>query len=504
MPRRSLTFLVIDDNQLQRRIVDSCLEPIGHQVMFAVSADEVEGVLSVHDAAVVLLSAALPIGVARDALAASMKPRRDEETFALLPPPMVAVGAGPADMAAARELIDRGASGIVARPYDRRRLVPQLELFALGAKPATVLVVDDSNLIRKRTVEALDKAGHTVLQAVDGREALAELRTHPEIEVVVSDVVMPNLDGYGLTQAIRSQAETAGLPVILLTALDDIAAQSQAVEAGADDILIKPITATELQMRVRTTMRVKALQRRLGQSNEQLRESLDLRTRFTRMLVHDFRSPLTAMMIAAEIAGDLCSDGGLTEAHSYLEDVLQGGTRLAGLTSDLLRVAQLEEGAVAPHRENFSMCALARELAVDMQRLAEQRKLTIEVVAEGELMVDADRSWIYRVVQNLVDNALRHSPKQTSVELRVAASEHYRGMLRVEIADSGVGIPAEHRDHVFRQFAQLPTTERRGTGLGLTFCRLAVEAHGGTICADERSDGKQGALFWFTIPLLGE
>ena len=87
---------------------------------------------------------------------------------------MVAVGAGLQDMAAARELIALGAAGIVARPYDRRRLVPQLELFALGAKPATVLVVDDSNLIRRRTVEALDKAGHTVLQAVDGQEALGD------------------------------------------------------------------------------------------------------------------------------------------------------------------------------------------------------------------------------------------------------------------------------------------------------------------------------------------
>ncbi len=504
MARRSLTFLVIDDNGLQRRIVDSCLEPVGHQVMFAASADEAEGVLSVHDAAVVLLSAALPVGIARDSLAVAMRPRRDEDTFALLPPPVVAVGAGPNDQATASELMDRGASGVVARPYDRRRLLPQLELFAVGAKPASVLVVDDSNVIRKRTIDALDRAGHTVIEAVDGRDALAKLRENPGIEVVVSDVVMPNLDGYGLTQAIRSQPETRGLPVILLTALDDIAAQSQAVEAGADDILIKPITATELQMRVRTTMRVKALEGRLGQSNEQLKEALDVRTRLTRMLVHDFRSPLTAMMIAAEIAGDLCEDAGQKEAQGYVEDVLQGGSRLAGLTSDLLRVAQLEDGAVSPQREAFSLDDLAHELAGDMKRLAEQRHLTIEVDAEVPLTVSADRQWTYRVMQNLVDNALRHSPKQSSVSVRVSRSDGYRGMARVDIADSGTGIPAEHREHVFRQFAQLPGNKRRGTGLGLTFCRLAIEAHGGTIAADERGDGKPGALFWFTVPLADD
>lgn len=501
MALRDLTFLVVDDNQLQRRVVDSCLESAGHHVMFAISAEEVDAVLSVHDAAVVLLSAALDPGTARDALSMVLRPRRDESTMALLPPPVVAVGAGPNDRVTAAELLERGAAGTVVRPYDRRRLLPQLELFAVGAKPANVLVVDDSKLIRSRTVEALERAGHVVFQAADGQHALAELADHPEIELVVSDVVMPGLDGFGLTQAIRSAPETSVLPIILLTALDDIAAQSQAVESGADDILIKPITATELQMRVRTTLRVKALERRLARRNEQLREALDLRTRLTRMLVHDFRSPLTAMMIAAEIAGDLCDQSGNDEASSYVEDVLAGGSRLAGLTSDLLRVAQLEDGAVVPQREQFDLVELADELAADMARLAEQRHIRIEIDGPDELAVSADRSWVYRVVQNLVDNALRHSPKRSAVTLSVQVSDRHRNMARVGVADSGEGIPEKDRDRVFAQFAQLPSNERRGTGLGLTFCRLAIEAHGGTIHADARSDGASGALFWFTLPL---
>lgn len=499
---RSLTFLIVDENDLQRRVAEQSLWKAGHQVMFAASAEEVEAELTDHDASVILLSANLPIEEARAVQTAAQRPRRDPDTFALLPPPVLVIGAGESERESVRELVTRGAAGVVSRPYNADLLVKQLQLFSVGAFPATILAIDDSAVARKMATNVLQDEGHSLLQAADGREGLAVLRKHPEVDMVLSDIVMPNLDGFGVCQAIRAQTETADLPIVLLTSLDDIVSQSRAVEAGADEFLTKPISATELKMRVRTILRLKTLQRKLARRNDQLAEALEMRERLSRMLVHDFRNPLTRVLVSAELIADQCKEAGLAETTELTRDVLQGALRLAGLADDLLQVARLEDGVAKPELASLPIAEVIRSVAGDMQRIAHDRGVELRVEAGDSLTVSADRKWIYRVLQNLLDNALKYSPKGGAIVVTAAVEPGAKPdeeLVRIGVVDDGPGIPEEHRERIFDQFAQVPRSARRGTGLGLTFCRLAVQAHGGTIVASDRPHGEQGSAFSFTL-----
>lgn len=494
----ALTFLIVDDNELQRRVADSCLERAGHHVMFAATAEEVEEVVAAHDASVVLLSAALPIDEARAALTAARKARHDPDSDRALPPPPVVVGCGESERAVADQLCAHGAAGTLERPYDRATLLAQLELYALGSSPSTILVIDDSRTTRRSSVSILKRAGHYPLEAADGEEGLAVLDAHPEVDLVLSDVVMPKLDGYGVCRAIRGKPDGDQLPVLLLTALDDVASQSRAIEVGADDVLTKPISATELQVRVRSLLRLKALQRVLAQRNTELEHALELGEHLTHMLVHDFRNPLTRVLVSAEMIIDSCEEAGLKEAADLGQDVLGGAIRLRGLADDLLAVARIEAGAAEPKRSEFAIADLIESITSDLRRVAQVQNVTFETSADPRLKVNADREWMYRVLQNLIDNALKYSPAGGRVQVLATDSD---GMVRVQVLDDGPGIPADYRERVFDKFAQVPNNTRRGTGIGLAFCRLAIEAHGGAIGVSARDDGGEGSAFWLSLPL---
>lgn len=490
---RALTFLIVDDNELMRRIAQATLERAGHQVMFAASPDEVEAMLSAHDAQVVLVSAALPADGARGALAAALRVRREP----VAAPPVVVVGAGDAQRTAGEQLLALGAAGLVPRPWERDRLAPLLELYAMGAAPATVLVVDDSPTQRHATVTVLGRAGHTLVEARDGVIALELLAERPDIDLVLTDVVMPRMDGYDLCQAIRARPRGRDLPVVMFTSLDDVASQSRAIDVGADDVLVKPISATELQARVRSILRLKTLQRKLARQNEELAQALKLRHDLTHLLVHDFRNPLSIVLVSADMIDEACQEAGLPRASELARDVVGAGLRLRGFCDDLLDVARIEGGATQPRMDVFPLIDVADRVATDLRRLSEHLGVKMRVQVPPRLAVRADKDWIYRVLQNLVDNALKYAPPQSAITVAAAI---FGPMIEVQVADEGPGIPEEFRRKVFEKFAQLGGGGRRGSGLGLAFCRLAVEAHGGTIEARAAGEDQPGSVFAFTLP----
>ncbi len=493
-----MTFLVVDDNDLQRKIAETYLWKAGHQAVFAASADEVEAVLGEMDASVVVVSASLAHDDAGKVVARVRRPRRDPETFALLPPPPVVIGAGPGEREIAEQLVASGAAGIVARPYDGEGLIARLELFSVGAAPSNILLVDDSKVARRAAVPVLLGEGHSVIEAGDGLEALSRLREHPEIELVISDVVMPNLDGFGLCQAIRALPGGDQLPIILLTSLEEVAAQSRAVEAGADEFLTKPISAAELRLRVRTTLRLKSLQRKLEQRNDELEQALEMRERLSRMVVHDFRDPLTRVLVAADLVVEECREAGIEESANLAEEIISGATVLSGLAGDLLEVARLEDGVAKPKLAQVDIGELLAALVNDMKRSAAACEVELRSRAPAEVVALADRKWLYRIIQNLTSNAIEYSPRGGEVVLSALVTAD--GEVTVRVIDDGSGVPEEQRERIFQQFAQMEKQSRRGVGLGLTFCRLAVEAHGGHISVGSRVDGGAGAVFWFTLP----
>jgi two-component system, OmpR family, sensor kinase len=258
----------------------------------------------------------------------------------------------------------------------------------------------------------------------------------------------------------------------------------------------------------------------LEQLNAALRQLEQDKEQLVQMVVHDLKNPLTALIGFLEI---LRMDHLTSEQTLLLEGALRSGKNLSGLIGDLLDISRAEEGRLELDRAGFAPRELLTDCAAEMSAWLAQDGKTIHIEAPADLpALNADLRLIRRVVLNLLSNAVKHTPPGTHVTMRASAkcstlsSEMALSMAEtqnselqtqnfmvLEVADTGPGIPPEYLDQIFKKFSRV-NGERNGrqesTGLGLTFCRLAVEAHGGAI--DVSSVVGQGATFRITLPLV--
>jgi signal transduction histidine kinase len=285
-----------------------------------------------------------------------------------------------------------------------------------------------------------------------------------------------------------------------VTALNDTTDRVKAIEAGGDDFLTKPHNRLVLGARVRSLLKLKAATDALEESLRKQKELEKVRDDLMKMIVHDLKSPLTSVIGAMEmlIDGDF---GPLTEnQRQALGDTEKRAQDLLGLIEDLLEVARLEESRLALHLARLSPSTLLNEVAREWEiRVQQERaRLTLEVGGDAR-PVDADQALIKRVFSNLIQNALTHSARAVTVTLGARTDS---GGTLFTVADDGVGIPQEYHDIIFRKFEQVKTPHIprvRSSGLGLAFCKLVVEAHGGRIWVKSGAE-RQGSAFHFWLP----
>jgi NtrC-family two-component system sensor histidine kinase KinB len=243
-----------------------------------------------------------------------------------------------------------------------------------------------------------------------------------------------------------------------------------------------------------------------------------MRQNLTDMIVHDLRSPLTAVIGGVQVASDLLRISVEPEAiQRALAMADQSCNRLMSLVDSLLDISRLDAGQMPLELQPVSLPALAQSVVQQMEALAQRETITLQLQPVSTVpSVDADYELINRVLINLVDNALKHSPSHSTVTIEIAPdagngkreiAEHElisEGLsvpaVRCAVIDSGPGIPVEYRKRVFERFAQLDS-RRKGKGLGLTFCQLVIQAHGGHIWVDDNPAG-EGSAFNFTLPVM--
>ena len=227
----------------------------------------------------------------------------------------------------------------------------------------------------------------------------------------------------------------------------------------------------------------------------------------SRMIVHDLRGPLTAITASLKLLNDLApADGEMTPiVHSTTEASQRAVRKLLNLVNSLLDIAKMESGQLTLEREPIHLNAVTGNVVLDMDSLARELDVTLAVDVPYDLpQLDLDAEQIERVLLNLVDNALKFTPADGNVTIAAFSSGQQGaadGFVRVQVSDTGPGIPDDYKERLFNRFVQVEHMRgrRRGTGLGLTFCRLAVEAHGGRIWVEDNPDG--GSIFALTLPV---
>ncbi len=242
-----------------------------------------------------------------------------------------------------------------------------------------------------------------------------------------------------------------------------------------------------------------SLASRLKSSNTQLRESERLRTNLTDMLVHDLRNPLTALMGWLDIFRATMGDEADDERFRLLENARRSGHVTLGLVGELLDISKLEAGKLTPNFDPVDISQLISDSIDAMRALIEIEDLKVTLDLDADVSVAlCDKQLISRVMTNLISNAIKHTPAGGTITLQAHRGQN--DVVVVSVSDTGEGIPPEYRRRIFEKFGQVeePGRERRGTGLGLTFCKMAVEAHGGDIWVESQIG--QGSTFYFTLP----
>ena len=357
-----------------------------------------------------------------------------------------------------------------------------------------LLVVDDDPVNVDLLCDLLDSLDFRAVGARGGEEAIALARQLGP-DLILLDVMMPGMNGYEACRRLKADAATAGIPVVFVTALSDTEDKVQAIEAGGDDFLTKPFSRPVLLARIRSLLRLKAAGDELERSYRRLRELERLKDDLVRMVVHDLKSPLSAMLGTLEMAvdGDL---GPLApRQRELLDDARLRGADVLELIDNLLDVTRLEESAVRLDLRPVDVRRLLGQVAREWTVRAEQRGATVEVDAVPEAVVAADEALLRRMLGNLVGNALRHAGR--GVHVRLSAAPSAEG-LDLVVADDGVGIEPERQAELLKPVDPEPQVRTASGGLGLTFCKLAAQAHGGTLRLTSRAG--EGSTFAVRLP----
>ncbi len=363
--------------------------------------------------------------------------------------------------------------------------------------PRLLLVEDDVNLLIGLR-EALTEAGYQVWTAQDGQQGV-ELLDQAKPDLIVSDVMMPRMDGFEFCQVVRSRPDGINLPFIFLTAKGQREAKRLGIELGAEDYIVKPFNLEDLLHLIKAR-----LQRKAEIQASQQAEMADLKNRITTMLTHEFRTPLTYITSYTS----MLSEGGVDldddQFRHILAGIQHGSERLRRLVLDFLLLIDLETG-VAANNYKLDHCLLSRPgdwitQTVNVYRpRAQSTGLDLALNLEKDLPpITASPSYLSDALGRLLDNAIKFtqpSGKKVTVEAKSTGQE-----LCITVKDEGIGIPPDHLNHIFSPFHQVDREkqEQSGIGVGLAIAKKLIDLHGGRI--EVNSQVGAGSTFAIFLP----
>jgi signal transduction histidine kinase len=351
-------------------------------------------------------------------------------------------------------------------------------------KFAKILIVDDEPITRQALEALLMGENYQISFAENGEEALTIIAAYPP-DVILLDVMMPGMDGFEVCTQLKKNNHWKHIPVILITALDDKEDLAHGLDVGADEFLSKPVNSLELRSRVRSMLRIK-------RQYDELVNLLKLRDDLSHMIVHDMRSPLSVIQGSTD---SILHRSELNELdRRRMERVQLQSQRLNGLLNDLLMAAKMEQGKLTVNRTPVDICALLRQVKENQQIIADARQIMINLELPVESwQVGLDSYLVTRLIDNLFSNAIKYSPSNSQIDVRMEMLDQER--LRIKVADFGPGIAEEHRDRIFDKF-EIVALKQQGIaqiGLGLAFCKLVAEAHNGDITVEDNDPN--GSIF---------
>jgi two-component system, sensor histidine kinase and response regulator len=369
----------------------------------------------------------------------------------------------------------------------------------IPALPSRLLVVDDDETNCEVLQRQLERGGHTVTCVASGSEAIDRLR-NPVFDLVLLDVMMPGMSGFEVLQHFKASENLANIPVIMMSALDELEIAAHCIQMGAEDYLLKPFDPVLLRARLHSALERKRLHEaakertaELERASQRLARANEDLNRFAFAASHDLQEPLrtittTLQLLARQFERELAP-----EQNTLLDLAIDGARRMSHLIKDLLAYS------VATSRERVREMVDGEATLEDaLTNLRQSIDESGAAVTHDPLpQIFFDRAQLGQLFQNLIGNAIKYRGERRP-EVHVAARQEDQHWL-FSVTDNGMGIEDEYRQTIFEPFRRLHGKGLPGTGLGLAICARIVEGFGGRIWVD--SEPGRGSVFYFTVNL---
>jgi two-component system sensor histidine kinase/response regulator len=376
-----------------------------------------------------------------------------------------------------------------------------MNLAALSSLPppqdSLILIVDDVLQNIQVVGTMLREAGYSIMPATSGAAALQRVQKKLP-DLILLDFMMPDMDGLEVCRRLKDDPATKAIPVIFLTASNEMSHLVQGLQAGAVDYVTKPFNPPELLARVRTHLELKHSRDMIVRYSQQLAHLNNEKNEFMGIVAHDLRSPLGAIKGFAEL---ILEDTQVPreELEDFTRRIRDTAQRMSEMVQNLLDANRIERGemkvALAPCELSQLLCAVVQ--SYQPRAAAKQQTIQLDGAA-APVTVMADPNVTVQVLENLVSNAIKYSPPGKNIYARLRVVE---GAARCEVQDEGPGLSAEDQQKLFGKFARLsakPTGGEHATGLGLSIVKRLVEAMNGRVWCE--SELGEGATFIVELP----
>jgi signal transduction histidine kinase len=361
-----------------------------------------------------------------------------------------------------------------------------------------ILIVDDIPSNIQILAEAM-RDDYQIIFATKGEEALKIAMADQPPDLILLDIMLPDIDGYSVCRHLKNESTTREIPIIFITAKSEETDETMGFESGGVDYIIKPFSIPIVKARVQTHIELKRKRDMLKEMADRLEQLNQTKNKFLGIAAHDLRSPLGSVrgfsrLLSEELSGQLSSD-----QEEFLDIIYQQSNHMLALVEDLLDVAVIESGKLDLRIQKDSVIEMIEKRIRLFQHKLNKKHIKISTRFDDVPEIAFDRIRLSQVIDNLLSNAIKFSPENGKIFVNVYIIDD---RIRIDVIDEGPGILLEHQPHIFgafQKFRKKQAGSEKSTGLGLLIVKRIIEAHNGSIRVV--SEPGKGTTMSFTLPI---
>jgi len=361
-----------------------------------------------------------------------------------------------------------------------------------AGKKYRILIVEDNQENIDLLYYFLSPQGYELTAVMDGQEAIKAVESEKP-DLILLDIMLPKLDGFAVCERLKKNNETKSIPIIMLTALKDLKDKIKSLEVGADDFISKPFENVELLARVKSLLRLKEYHDEIEKKNVELEKKnqslmkMDgFKEDLINLIVHDMKNPLFVIQGNLQMMSMGMGKNALDYLKKYISRIERSSQQLLRMVVNLLDISRIQDGSIELKKEQVDFSKIINDVSKNIKDLPENENKNINIeIDEAVSYIPSDKSIMERVVDNLISFAVHNVEENGTISIKVEKINN--GSIRLLVIDNGTQIPKKYHDKIFEKFSQAEIKKsgyKVGRGLGLTFCKMAIEAHNGNMKLD--------------------